>query len=131
MPRKPQATIVEDFDDDTDLPLPSRPLPNTGTKGALIKSVDSDDSDPESDDDDDGLSAARQSAFNPGPASPSQLSPGFGAQSPQQLNPTVSDLTPYKKCILPPSTQLIYFFPFHLGLIKLLFLGGHVSTQYT
>lgn len=126
MPRKPQATIVEDFDDDTDLPLPSRPLPNTGTKGALIKSVDSDDSDPESDDDDE-LSAAR----HPGPASPSQLSPGFGAQSPQQLNPTVSDLTPYKKCILPPSTQLIYFFPFHLGLIKLLFLDGHVSTQYT
>ena len=56
MPRKPQATIVEDFDDDTDLPLPSRPLPNTGTKGALIKSVDSDDSDPESDDDDDVVS---------------------------------------------------------------------------
>jgi len=36
---------VEDFDDDTDLPLPSRPLPNTGTRGPLLQQVDSDEED--------------------------------------------------------------------------------------
>jgi signal recognition particle subunit SRP19 len=44
----PRATIVEEFDDDTDLPLPSRALPNTGTRGALLEEITSD-----SDDDDD------------------------------------------------------------------------------
>jgi len=40
-----RAAIVEDFDDDTDLPLPSRPLPNTGTGGPLLQEVDSDEED--------------------------------------------------------------------------------------
>lgn len=39
----PRATIVEEFDDDTDLPLPSRALPNTGTRGALLEEITSDD----------------------------------------------------------------------------------------
>ena len=51
MSRRSQA-VIEEFDDDTDLPLPNRPLPNTGSKGALLQSVDS-DSDDESDSDDD------------------------------------------------------------------------------
>ncbi|KAL4254325.1 Signal recognition particle, SRP19 subunit [Abortiporus biennis] len=39
-----RAAIVEEFDDETDLPLPSRPLPNTGTKGAILEAVtDSED----------------------------------------------------------------------------------------
>ena len=42
MSRRP---IVEDvsedeFDDDTDLPLPKRTLPNTGTRGALLEEID-------------------------------------------------------------------------------------------
>lgn len=41
----PRATIVEEFDDDTDLPLPSRALPNTGTRGALLEEITSDDED--------------------------------------------------------------------------------------
>ena len=48
--------MIEDFDDDTDIPLPSYPLPNTGAKGALIQSVDTDSDGDEhpGDDDDDG-----------------------------------------------------------------------------
>ena len=41
----PRATIVEEFDDDTDLPLPSRALPNTGARGALLEEITSDDED--------------------------------------------------------------------------------------
>jgi signal recognition particle subunit SRP19 len=40
-----RTAIVEDFDDDTDLPLPSRPLRNTGTKGPLLQEIDSDEED--------------------------------------------------------------------------------------
>lgn len=43
----PRATIVEEFDDDTDLPLPSKALPNTGTRGALLEEITSDDDDME------------------------------------------------------------------------------------
>lgn len=39
----PKATIIEEFDDDTELPLPSRPLPNMGTKGALLEEISDDD----------------------------------------------------------------------------------------
>lgn len=40
----PKTVVVEDdeFDDDTDLPLPSRALPNTGTRGALLEEIESD-----------------------------------------------------------------------------------------
>ncbi|KDR72566.1 hypothetical protein GALMADRAFT_39294, partial [Galerina marginata CBS 339.88] len=31
--------IVEEFDDDTDLPLPSQPLPNTGSRGPLLEEM--------------------------------------------------------------------------------------------
>jgi len=41
----PRATIVEEFDDDTELPLPSRALPNMGTRGALLEEITSDDED--------------------------------------------------------------------------------------
>lgn len=36
-PRQP--TVEDAFDDETDLPLPSRALPNTGTLGALLEEV--------------------------------------------------------------------------------------------
>lgn len=45
----PRATIEEEFDDDTDLPLPSRALPNTGTRGALLEEIVDDDDDEEDD----------------------------------------------------------------------------------
>lgn len=38
-----RAAVVEEFDDDTDLPLPSRPLPNTGARGPLLEEIGSDD----------------------------------------------------------------------------------------
>lgn len=53
MSRRP--IVVEEFDDDTDLPLPSHSLPNTGTRGAILEALS---------DDEDGDS-------EPGPATPS------------------------------------------------------------
>ncbi|KAL5521640.1 SEC65 [Sanghuangporus sanghuang] len=122
MSKRVQPTI-EDFDDDTDLPLPSHPLPNTGPKGALIQSVDLDsDSDQDDDDDDDDddderekestLSPNIKTNINPGLASRSQLPPAFGLAPPPgagagtgmgPMRGTVTDLTPYKKwtCIYP------------------------------
>ncbi|KAL5498656.1 SEC65 [Sanghuangporus vaninii] len=118
MSKRVQPTI-EDFDDDTDLPLPSHPLPNTGPKGALIQSLDI-DSGSDGDDDDDDDEREEESALKPnlktninsGPASPSQLPPGFGLAPPPgagtgagvgTMRGTVTDLTPYKKwtCIYP------------------------------
>ena len=42
-----RAAVVEEFDDDTDLPLPNKPLPNTGARGALLEHIDGSDSDEE------------------------------------------------------------------------------------
>jgi len=42
MPPRP-PTVEDAFDDDTDLPLPSRALQNTGARGALLEEVGSDD----------------------------------------------------------------------------------------
>ncbi|KAH8115969.1 signal recognition particle, SRP19 subunit [Phellopilus nigrolimitatus] len=104
-----RPTIEDAFDDDTELALPARPLPNTGPKGALLASVDSDD-----DSDDDGGGGASDASDdaapplpNPGPARLPQMQAQAGAgvpgASPQPAAPTVSDLTPYKKwtCIYP------------------------------
>ncbi|EIM81982.1 uncharacterized protein STEHIDRAFT_114659 [Stereum hirsutum FP-91666 SS1] len=44
--------IIEEFDDDFDLPLPSRPLPNTGTHGAILEEISSSNSSSNADDDD-------------------------------------------------------------------------------
>lgn len=90
--------IIEEFDDDTDLPLPSRPLPNTGSKGALLQSVDSESDD---DDDDPNMYGMPSNPFNPGLASPSQM--GQFNIPPQMRGEEghgrVSDLTPYKKYV--------------------------------
>ncbi|ETW75804.1 hypothetical protein HETIRDRAFT_329614 [Heterobasidion irregulare TC 32-1] len=83
-----RAAIIEEFDDDVDLPLPSRPLPNTGTRGAILQEItDVDDAS----DDDEALDLVEPTA---GPASP---------QGPSQGTPVVTDITPYKKwtCIYP------------------------------
>ncbi|KAK2461022.1 hypothetical protein APHAL10511_006963 [Amanita phalloides] len=91
-----KAAVIEEFDDDTDLPLPSQPLPNTGARGPLLEAIQSSD-----EDEDDYPSRA-------GPASPSGKS-----KSPFRPPPTdnsrlagkgtVTDITPYKSwtCIYP------------------------------
>jgi signal recognition particle subunit SRP19 len=80
-----RAAVVEEFDDDTDLPLPSRPLPNTGTRGAILEEIGA-----SSDEDD-----ARPGASASGPASPAfAKAPAFGG--PQHL----TDPTPFKTCAL-------------------------------
>ncbi|EPS97409.1 signal recognition particle SRP19 subunit [Fomitopsis schrenkii] len=88
-----RAAVVEEFDDDTDLPLPNRPLPNKGLRGAILAELSDED---ESDDDVPPLR-------NPtaGPASPSQTQ--FKAPVPEQGSRTVTDITPYKKwtCVYP------------------------------
>jgi hypothetical protein len=82
-----KAAIVEEFDDDTDLPLPSQPLPSTG-HGPLLQEIDIED-DPEP-------------SYRAGPASPSSQ-PQFrpDTSGPYRLEPknTVTDITPYKTCV--------------------------------
>ena len=57
MSRRP--VIIEEFDDDTDLPLPSRPLPNTGARGPLLEEICSDD------DDDDPITSSYEPTAGP------------------------------------------------------------------
>jgi len=86
-----KAVIVEEFDDDTDLPLPSMPLLNTGMRGPILQGIND-----ESDDDDD---------FEPtdqaGPASPPRQ-PFSNSQQQQWFPPgadgshSVTDIAPYK-----------------------------------
>ncbi|KAF5318678.1 hypothetical protein D9619_010674 [Psilocybe cf. subviscida] len=93
-----KAAIVEEFDDDTDLPLPNNPLPNTGSRGPLLQELHISDDE-----------------FEPpraGPASQSQRQP-FQATNQRQSESdsdfrpdatrTVMDITPYKTwtCIYP------------------------------
>ena len=84
------AVVEEEFDDDTDLPLPNKPLPNTGARGAILEELDI------SEDEDDVPTLFEPHA---GPASPSlpQFRSGTGADT----SKTVTDLTPYKKYVLP------------------------------
>jgi signal recognition particle subunit SRP19 len=66
-----KTAIVEDFDDDTDLPLPTYTLPNTGTRGPLLEQLNY--SDGNSDDD---MDMDYQRA---GPASPPRSSTNTGS----------------------------------------------------
>ncbi|KAJ7698641.1 signal recognition particle, SRP19 subunit [Mycena rosella] len=88
-----RAAIIEDeFDDDTDLPLPSHPLPNTGTSGPLLQEMYISDDELEP--------PPNQRA---GPASPSPAQPMFRPPPGSQYQNTVTDITPYKNwtCIYP------------------------------
>ncbi|KAJ7098304.1 signal recognition particle, SRP19 subunit [Mycena epipterygia] len=86
------AFIEEEFDDDTDLPLPSHPLPNTGSSGPLLQElyISDDELDP----------PPNQRA---GPASPHHAQPTFRPPPGSNLQNTVTDITPYKNwtCIYP------------------------------
>ncbi len=84
MPRR--TAVVEEFDDDTDLPLPSQPLPNTGYNGPLLEEINSDD--------DFDFPSPRA-----GPAS--SASSQFMPTSSDSVNSknAVTDITPYKKYV--------------------------------
>lgn len=96
-----RAAIVEEFDDDTDIPLPSHPLPNTGSRGPLIEELHISD--------DEFVPSASQRA---GPASPPrQPRPSYAPPPPAATaaataadgSNRVTDITPYKTwtCIYP------------------------------
>lgn len=85
---RPQARIEEEFDDETDLPLPSRPLVHSDPRRAVIQYIDSDS------EDDASIDRGQQST---GPASASFQAPSnFGTHA----GPVLSDLTPYKRFVL-------------------------------
>ncbi|KAJ6491333.1 signal recognition particle, SRP19 subunit [Mycena vitilis] len=86
------AIVEEEFDDDTDLPLPSHPLPNTGSSGPLIQELNISD---------DEFDHPNQRA---GPASPPHAPPAFRPPPPGfDMKNSVPDMTPYKNwtCIYP------------------------------
>ncbi|KAF9527484.1 signal recognition particle, SRP19 subunit [Crepidotus variabilis] len=90
-----KAAVIEEFDDDTDLPLPNVPLPNTGARGPILQEVD------DSDEDD------FEPASHAGPASPPRQPPSGVQQQRSNVGPDgvnrVTDITPYKSwsCIYP------------------------------
>ncbi|PPQ82239.1 hypothetical protein CVT26_009257 [Gymnopilus dilepis] len=92
-----KAAIIEEFDDDTDLPLPSQPLPNTGSRGPLLEEICSDD-----DEDDFDLPHPQRGSGGAGPASPSRF-PSQGRADSGAGSNRVTDITPYKNwtCIYP------------------------------
>jgi len=99
-----RTAIVEEFDDDTDLPLPSRALVNTGSKGAILEEIASDTEQDEGDlddfDYDQGVNSSTQSAD----AGPANVHAHQQQQSQQSgNNRTVTDITPYKSwtCVYP------------------------------
>jgi hypothetical protein len=82
----PRAALVEEFDDDTDLPLPSQSLPHTGSRGAIIEEIaDSDDGGVDSDDPPELLDHSTS---------------GGPALKPDTREGRVTDITPYKKCAI-------------------------------
>lgn len=87
-----KTAIVEEFDDDTDLPLPSHVLPNTGSRGPLLEQLSY--SDPNSDDDTD------TDYRRAGPASPPRFTTN---KSPSGALANTVDSSIYKTwtCIYP------------------------------
>jgi len=91
-----RAAVVEEFDDDTDLPLPSMPLPNTGARGPILQELNDD-----SDDDYD-----LDTSYQAGPASPPrQQDSQHQWSSPDVEGGRVADITPYKTYV--PDTNLL------------------------
>lgn len=108
-----RTAVVEEFDDDTELPLPSRSL-LTDARGALIEEIGASDDDSSDDADE----------TTPGPASPSHSqirpTPSLGPSAKPPSN-TVTDITPYKRYACP--------LWFSLGLITR--VDGRAYIQYT
>ncbi|KAG6379700.1 signal recognition particle SRP19 subunit [Boletus reticuloceps] len=91
-----RTAVVEEFDDDTDLPLPSHPL-LTDVRGALLEEIGvSDDEDSSDEADDTAAGHASPSYSQPRPTPP------MGSSTKPPSN-TITDITPYKKwaCIYP------------------------------
>ena len=111
------APMVEEFDDDTDLPLPSRSLPDTGSRSAILEEIvdtDDDNDDGDGEDSDEAPELLDHSAIG-GPA----LQPS--------ARDRVTDITPYKKC----ANRLISNLMIRHCLSDTPHLGGHVSIQFT
>ena len=105
MSRKPTVSIEDSFDDDTDLPLPSHPLPNTGTRGPLLQEIASDDDRDDNDNGEEDENDVDYDQHRAGPASPaSQSQFRFGSGEPPLPKNTVTDITPYK--------SYVSFYPF-------------------
>jgi signal recognition particle subunit SRP19 len=86
-----KAAIVEEFDDDTDLPLPSNPLPNTGSRGPLLQELHISD---------DEFEAPRAGPASQSQRQPFQVTNKHQSESDSGFRPdatrTVTDITPYK-----------------------------------
>ena len=95
-----RAAVVEEFDDDTDLPLPSMPLPNTGARGPILQELNDDS------DEDDHL----DTSYRAGPASPPTQQP-FSQQwsSSDTEGGKVTDTTPYKTYVSDTSDDTLLF----------------------
>ncbi len=78
-----RAAIIEEFDDDTDLPLPSRSMPDTGLRGAILEEIVDSDDDRDSDE---------------APELLDHSAMGGPARQPSARDTRVTDITPYKKC---------------------------------
>lgn len=105
-----KAAIVEEFDDDTDLPLPSQPLPSTG-RGPVLQEIDVYDDDAEPSQRAGPASPFAQPQFRPDASSAGRLEP----------KNTVTDITPYKTCV-------VSFF--YDNLIIETAIDGRVSIRY-
>lgn len=103
-----RAPIVEEFDDDTDLPLPSRSLPNTGSRGAILEEIANSDDDGDGGDSDEAPELLDPSAV------------GGPALQPSVRDTRVTDITPYKKCAQKTCPHLKHdrpFCPAHLSFL--------------
>ena len=76
--------IIEEFDDDTDLPLPPNVLPNTGTRGPLLEEI--------TDFNQSQSAGSASQGFAPSPRA------AFPSESSLPSN-VVTDITPYKSCV--------------------------------
>jgi signal recognition particle subunit SRP19 len=88
------TTIEEEIDDDTGLTLPNRPLPNTGTRGAILEEIGI-DSDREGDEDDgDEYDDPDFMELGTQPSATGSASRQEGSNSGDRS--TVTDIKPYK-----------------------------------
>jgi len=90
-----RTTTIEEFDDDTDLPLPSRALPNTGARGAILEEIGVDsDQEPDEDSGDEDYDLDLMEPRGTQPSATGSASRQEGSNSGDR--PTVTDIKPYK-----------------------------------
>lgn len=89
MSRRVAIVEEDEFDDDTELPLPSKYLPNTGARGAILEAISDDELESEP-----GPATPSNSQFREREVVTQDLPPGMRPPVKQ-----VTDLTPYKKCV--------------------------------